>query len=224
MSRREQRASAINELRAMGERARAGRYRPDVYAITSRLTLGSQSMAERLRGTRRLEQRLSFLVPYEEAPPPLPESMETFSGLPPFPGEAHIPQQAMQTHILAGDMLMLVASKMAAALECLNLGAMLGQDELKGLARDFGEAAMRFGLKFRSAVPIWMLEALRQGDGNAMQLAATALLVWSEVENQPFTSEISQGIASLRPIPVQTLDDPQETVELVRLALTASRN
>ena len=228
MSRKELRASALNEVLMMGEQARASQPVPDVYSITQRLGLPSQSMAERLRNTRRLHKRLSFLVPLYEAPPPPPEEETANAALPGLPSgndrDYANPTEEAAAHPMAGDMLMLVAAKIAGAVECLNLGSLLGKDELRGLAREFGETAMRFGLKFRSAVPIWMLEEVRGGDIRALQVAATALLVWSEIEGQAFTDDLRQALASLHPVPVQTLDDPQETVELVRLALTASRN
>ncbi len=228
MSRKELRASALNDVLRMGEQARASQPVPDVYSITQRLGLPSQSMAERLRNTRRLHKRLSFLVPPYEAPPPPPEVEDTGSSMPGLPSGADnrfaAEAEEQAAHPMAGDMMMLVAAKIAAAIECLNLGSLLGKDELRGLAREFGETAMRFGLKFRSAVPIWMLEEVRGGDVRAMQVAATALLVWSEIEGQAFTDDLRQALASLHPVPVQTLDDSQDTVELVRLALTASRN
>ena len=54
---------------------------------------------------------------------------------------------------------------------------------------------------------------MRGGRGEPMQLAATSLLVWSEVEGVELTKDIQHGLASLNPVPVQTLDDPQETAQ-----------
>ncbi|MES2906195.1 MAG: hypothetical protein V4691_04105 [Pseudomonadota bacterium] len=222
VTRQELRRAAWDEYRAIGERARAGRYKPDVYTVAARLGLGSQGMAERLLATRRLDARLSLLIPQQREMPP-PTAADIMSG--DVDMDETIPQfhaAPEMAHPLSGDKLMQVTSRLAAAIDCLNRGALIGREELRDIARDYGEAAMRFGLKFRSAVPVWMLELLRSGKGGAMQLAATAVLVWSEIEGQPLTKDLQHGLSSLNPVPVQTLDDPQETVELVRLALTAS--
>ena len=225
LSRREQRLAALQELRELGNKIRASRYRPDVYAIASRLGLSSQSMAQRLLATRRLDARLSLLVP-QQAPPPTPEEIlhaQNDEALSVSPSRPEQPEEGR--HALSGERLSLVACNLAAAIECLNQGAMIGREELQFMIRNYGQGAMRFGLKFRSSVPIYLLELYRNGAGDAMQLAATALLVWSEVENYPLTNEIRQNLANLRPIPVRnTLDNPQETVELVRLALAATNH
>jgi hypothetical protein len=219
-NRREQRAAALNEVRSLGHKIRAARYRPDVYAAAQRLGLSSQTMAQRLLATRRLDERLALLVP-QAPPPPTPEEIlrADSADMPPLPQV-----QEEGRHELSGERLMLVACNIAAAIECLNDGAMLGRVELQSLIRNYGQEAMRFGLKFRSSVPVYLLELLREGRGDAMQLAATALLVWSEVENYPLTSDIQQNISHMRPVRVQTLDNPQETVDLVRYALTATKH
>jgi hypothetical protein len=215
LSRKEQRAAALAEIRILGHKIRAARYRPDVYSVASRLNLSSQTMAQRLLATRRLDERLALLVP-QVAPPPGPEEIlhADSEGLPPLPVEAR--------HELSGERLMQVACNIASAIECLNGGAMMGREELQSLIRNYGQPAMRFGLKFRSSVPIYLLELLREGRGDPMQLAGTALLVWSEVENYPLTNDIRENIAHMRPVRAQTLDNPQETVDLVRYALTAT--
>jgi hypothetical protein len=220
-SRREQRAQAMVDLRLLGQKIRAERFRPDVYSVAQRLGLSSQAMAQRLLATRRLDERLALLVP-QAAAPPTPEDIlhaDDASSMPPLPQRAEEPQ-----HELSGERLMLVACNIAASIECLNSGALLGREELQGLIRNYGQPAMRFGLKFRSAVPIYLLELLREGRGDPMQLAATALLVWSEVENHPLGNDVRENLQHMRPVRVQTLDNPQETVDLVRYALTATKD
>lgn len=215
--RRERRATALAEVRALGDKVRAERYRPDIYAVTERLGLSSPSMAQRLLATRRLDERLALLVP-RTAPPPKPEEIlqAEVPGMPPLPQ-----MQEGRENDLSGERLGLVANNIASAIECLNKSAMIGREELQSLIRNYGQDAMRFGLKFRSSVPIYLLELLRSGRGDPMQLAATAILVWSEVENQSLPDEIQRNLGQMRPVPVQTLDNPQETADLVRYALTA---
>jgi hypothetical protein len=215
--RRERRAMALAEVRALGDKVRAERYRPDIYAVTERLGLSSQPMAQRLMATRRLDERLALLVP-RTAPSPRPEEIlhaET-SDMPPLPQ-----MQERARNDLSGERLMLVANNIASAIECLNKSAMIGREELQSLIRNYGQDAMRFGLKFRSSVPIYLLELLRSGRGDPLQLAATAILVWNEVEGQTLPGEIQKSLGQMRPVPVQTLDNPQETADLVRYALTA---
>ncbi len=218
-TRREQRITALEEMRDLGNRIRTTRHRPEVYDVVTRLNLKSQAMAQRLLGTRRLDSRLSLLVP-QIVHKPTPE--EILHGEPEAPPLTE--QTETSTHVLAGERLMQVACHIASAIECLNYGALIGKEDLQMLIRNYGQDAMRFGLKFRSEVPIWMLELLRGGDVQSLQLAATAILVWSELENQLLPADIRQNLSGLQPARVQTLDDPQETAELVRLALTATNH
>jgi hypothetical protein len=220
--RRELRASAMAEMRALGDEIRNSRRRPDVYALAQHLGLSSQAMAQRLLATRRLDERLALLIPQGQSPalPPTPDEIlrAEDTNLPP-PSREDVSRRE-----LSAERLDLVARNIAAAIECSNQGALLGKEELQGIIRAYGEDVMRFGLKFRASVPVYLIELLRTNRGTPMQLAATAILVWSELENYPLSPDARQSLSQMRPVRVQTLDDPQETADLLRYALTATKN